>query len=173
MKVHANDYDEYGPFGEVVRASGAMAGVNPFQFSTKYTDAETGLNYYGYRYYNPSTGRWLSRDPLEEQGGANLYGFVGNNPLDRFDPYGQSWLEVIGLFGNWVTGTGSTYQVFQPGSDPVADMKGAPGVDKARAYFRKKNQGKCCGDLQALTNYDASFGLTGLIQAGGNSTVSV
>ena len=42
-----------------------MAKVNPFMFSTKFYDWETGLYYYGYRYYNPSTGRWLSRDPLQ------------------------------------------------------------------------------------------------------------
>jgi RHS repeat-associated protein len=40
-----------------------MAKLNPFRFSTKYDDDETDLLYYGYRYYNPSTGRWLSRDP--------------------------------------------------------------------------------------------------------------
>jgi RHS repeat-associated protein len=45
-----------------------MAKINPFMFSTKYYDWETGLYYYGYRYYNPSTGRWLSRDPLGEPG---------------------------------------------------------------------------------------------------------
>ena len=63
---------EYGPFGEVIRATGPMAKANPFRFSTKYQDDETDLLYYGYRYYNASTGRWLNRDPLEEGGGYNL-----------------------------------------------------------------------------------------------------
>jgi RHS repeat-associated protein len=67
---------EYGPFGEVIRASGAMASSFPIRWSTKYTDLETDLVYYGYRYYNPGTGRWLSRDPIGEKGGLNLYGFV-------------------------------------------------------------------------------------------------
>jgi RHS repeat-associated protein len=58
---------EYGPFGELVRSSGSMAKVNPFRFSTKYQDDESDLLYYGYRYYNPSTGRWISRDPLWER----------------------------------------------------------------------------------------------------------
>jgi RHS repeat-associated protein len=57
-----------GPFGEVIRATGPMAKGNPFRFSTKYQDDETDLLYYGYRYYNASTGRWLSRDPFEESG---------------------------------------------------------------------------------------------------------
>jgi len=44
--------------------------------------------YYGYRYYDPKTGRWLSRDPIEERGGINLYGFVGNSPIQRIDLFG-------------------------------------------------------------------------------------
>ena len=81
---------EYGPFGELLRASGPMAIANAFRFSTKYQDDETGLVYYGYRYYNAGTGRWLSRDLLGEQGGPNLYGFVQNSP---------TWLsDALGLF---------------------------------------------------------------------------
>jgi RHS repeat-associated protein len=79
---------EYGPFGEAVRASGANLDQFAFRFSTKYQDVETGLLYYGLRYYNPSTGRWPSRDPIEERGGANLYGMVGNDPVNGFDPFG-------------------------------------------------------------------------------------
>jgi RHS repeat-associated protein len=62
---------------------------NPFRFSTKYLDGETGLYYYGWRYYNPVTGRWSSRDPIEERGGVNLYGFVGNIPTSRIDLLGM------------------------------------------------------------------------------------
>ncbi len=78
---------EYGPFGEtlVVEENGVS---NPFRFSTKYLDSETGLYYYGYRYYNPVTGRWLSKDPVGERGGMNLYGFVGNNGVLRVDTWG-------------------------------------------------------------------------------------
>ena len=45
-------------------------------------------------FYNPSTGRWLSRDPLGERGGANLHGFVDNNPANRFDALGLQALPV-------------------------------------------------------------------------------
>jgi RHS repeat-associated protein len=65
-----------------------MATANPFRFSTKFQDDETDLLYYGYRYYDSSTGRWNSRDPIEEQGGFNLYGFVANGPLDKIDRLG-------------------------------------------------------------------------------------
>jgi RHS repeat-associated protein len=44
--------------------------------------------YYGYRYYHPQTGRWINRDPIEESGGLNLYGFVGNSPIIRIDILG-------------------------------------------------------------------------------------
>ena len=51
---------------------------------------ETGLVYYNYRYYSPELGRWLSRDPIEEQGGYNLYGMVGNNPVIQWDKLGYA-----------------------------------------------------------------------------------
>ena len=60
-----------------------------FRFSTKYEDLESGLNYYGYRYYNSENGSWLSRDPIEEQGGLNLYGFVRNNVINQIDVLGE------------------------------------------------------------------------------------
>jgi len=50
------------------------------------------MNIYGYRYYDPNTGRWPLRDPIEEQGGVNLYGFVGNDGVSAIDVFGwQSW----------------------------------------------------------------------------------
>ncbi|MBI4663666.1 MAG: hypothetical protein HY735_33105, partial [Verrucomicrobia bacterium] len=79
---------EYGPFGEPIRISGTQGKANPFRWSTKFTDDETDLVYYGHRYYNPSTGRFLSRDPIEEKGGPNLYAFVSNNPIDSVDAFG-------------------------------------------------------------------------------------
>jgi RHS repeat-associated protein len=61
-----SDQHEYGPFGEAIRATGPTAQLNPFQFSTKHHDDETDLLYYGYRWYQRDTGRWLSKDPLFE-----------------------------------------------------------------------------------------------------------
>lgn len=83
------NYD-YNAFGETTLIQGSAAGFNPFRFSTKYTDEETGLVYYGLRYYSPSTGRWISRDPLEEQGGTNLYGACLNDPVNKWDILGQN-----------------------------------------------------------------------------------
>ena len=86
---------EYGPFGEVIRATGPMAKVNPFRFSTKYQDDETDFLYYGYRYYNASTGRWPSRDPIGEKGGLDLYCFVNNSPEMFFDALGLATTKVV------------------------------------------------------------------------------
>ena len=49
---------------------------------------QVGVTFYTYRYYDPLTGRWPSRDPIEEQGGANLYGFVGNDGINSIDRFG-------------------------------------------------------------------------------------
>ncbi|WP_221774321.1 RHS repeat-associated core domain-containing protein, partial [Puniceicoccus vermicola] len=79
---------EYSSFGRVIASTGAPDDF-AFRFSTKYQDNETDLLYYGFRYYNPETGRWPSRDPIGERGGLNLYGFVGNAGVDRWDYLGQ------------------------------------------------------------------------------------
>ena len=78
----------YDAFGNIIDQSGAMVDAFSFRFSTKYFDSETGLYYYGYRYYSPVLMRWLNRDPLEEDGGVNLYAMCGNRPVDCFDSIG-------------------------------------------------------------------------------------
>jgi integrase/recombinase XerD len=57
-----------------------------------------GVTYYLYRWYDPLTGRWPSRDPIEEQGGVNLYGFVGNNAISWWDYLGMAWPKSPGDF---------------------------------------------------------------------------
>jgi len=61
---------------------------------------ETGLVYYGHRFYSPSLGRFINRDPIEEQGGLNLYGFCGNNSINSWDVLGMG--EEDGYFGSTV-----------------------------------------------------------------------
>ncbi|MEP2775846.1 MAG: RHS repeat-associated core domain-containing protein [Luteolibacter sp.] len=80
----------------------------PVEFQTRYSaliipvtapEPLRSLKYYGYRYYDPKTGRWLNRDPIGERGGINLYSFVHNSPINRYDR--------LGLMGEefWVVGT--------------------------------------------------------------------
>jgi RHS repeat-associated protein len=61
---------------------------NPWRFSSKRTDSETGFVYFGRRYYDPQLGKWLTMDPLGLKAGPNLYAYVLNNPLTHIDLYG-------------------------------------------------------------------------------------
>lgn len=100
---------EYGPFGETVRAWVAPTlspeirdafATRPFRYSTKFTDSETNLVYYGYRYYDPSLGRFINRDPIGESGGLNLYAFTGNSPVNGYDYLGLNgfWQSILDWF---------------------------------------------------------------------------
>ncbi|WP_073472476.1 RHS repeat domain-containing protein [Desulfatibacillum alkenivorans] len=80
---------EYDPFGRLINAQGSKANLNPYRFSTKPMDQQTGLYYYGYRYLDVELGRWVNRDPIEEEGGWNLYGFVANMCTNTLDPLGK------------------------------------------------------------------------------------
>ncbi|WP_180974701.1 tlde1 domain-containing protein [Akkermansia muciniphila] len=79
---------EYRPYGGLVTSEGNMAQENKFRFSCEYMDDELGLIYYNYRHLNPRDGRWISRDPIMEQGGWNLFAFVGNKIFNQADILG-------------------------------------------------------------------------------------
>jgi RHS repeat-associated protein len=101
---------EYDPYGNILLKndvdSSGLVNANPFRFSTKWLDTELaspnakgavgpdGMYYYGYRFYSPRLGRWINRDPLEEEGGLLLYGFVGNQPIGSIDPDGRAEVKV-------------------------------------------------------------------------------
>ncbi|MBA3814939.1 MAG: RHS repeat-associated core domain-containing protein, partial [Parachlamydiaceae bacterium] len=76
----------YSSFGEELFNDS----VSPWCFSSKRVDNESGLVYFGRRYYDPVVGRWISQDPLGREGGPNLYAYVLNNPQTNFDLYGLS-----------------------------------------------------------------------------------
>ena len=84
----------YGPFGQTVSATGSMAQINPFRFSSEFHDDETGLVYYNYRYYSPELGRWTKRDPIEEDGGFNLYSMSYNNFINGVDKLGLDYVTL-------------------------------------------------------------------------------
>lgn len=79
---------EYDGFGGIVAQSGELAGKFLHRFSTRPYDSILGCYYYGHRFYNPSLGRWISPDPIQETGGDNLYAFCDNNPVLRWDYLG-------------------------------------------------------------------------------------
>jgi len=139
---------DYDSFLGVVRATGPMAFTNVMLGSTKYYDWESGLYYYGHRYYKPSTGTWPNRDPIEELSFLRSYVkllspkdryamsvrspsgnesvFIQNDPEDKFDVLG---LCPAGTCDKWtinvtmVTGGGSAVVILDVWATLTADPK--------------------------------------------------
>ncbi len=77
----------YDPFGMVIKDTNP--GFQPFGFAGGLYDRDTGLVRFGYRDYDPEVGRWTSKDPISFAGGdANLYAYVGGDPVNWVDPSG-------------------------------------------------------------------------------------
>ena len=81
----ANTYT-YDSFGNMTNSTGSVR--NPFVFAGREYDSETNLYFNRARYYNPSTGRFISEDPIRFWGGMNFYGYVYNSPANFIDPLG-------------------------------------------------------------------------------------
>ena len=95
-------------------SSGALS--SPFGYKAQfayYTDSETGLLLLTHRYYDPNTGRFLTRDPISYGGGINLYAYVANSPVDSIDPLGLTRLEFYINTGTLVviTNEGFRYHI--------------------------------------------------------------
>jgi len=146
---------EYDPFGRTTVATGAKAQDFAHRFSTKPLDAETGLYYYGYRYYDPVTGRWPSRDPIEEDGGVNLYGFVRNDGVGRVDVLGMAeefWVDVDGPeFDNVMRAALRLTNETQTATFSVFDLS-----TTTEDEILKKTENKC-----AVLNYTNRIDATG------------
>ncbi len=78
----------YDPFGNQIMAVGPVSALNPYRFSSKEWHPNSGLYYYGYRFYEPNLQRWLNQDPIQENGGINLHTFLANNCLGFIDFFG-------------------------------------------------------------------------------------
>ena len=81
-------YDVFGPvtFMDADFSTISVSAYNwNFLFHAEFMESDTGLYDYGYRYYQPQLGRWISRDPIGEEGGFNFYEFGGNNPISALD----------------------------------------------------------------------------------------
>jgi RHS repeat-associated protein len=94
---YAEGFDAYG------NPSNPTIGT-PFQYQGAwggYTDSETGLVLQGHRYYDPATGTWLTRDPIGQAGGVNVYGYVGGDPVNWNDEDGLKKKKRGGIGGWW------------------------------------------------------------------------
>ena len=98
---------DYSPYGQVVSTEDL---VQPVQWSSEMNDYELALVYYNYLYYNPIDSRWINRDPIAEEGGWNLYGFVGNNACKYNDVRGCiSYVQIDSFVGHAWIRTGAQY----------------------------------------------------------------
>jgi RHS repeat-associated protein len=140
---------DYDAFGQKVTNTVAMGNeVCPFGFSSKYEDKETGLLYYGFRYYSPEIGRWLSRDPIGERGGVNLYGMCGNDAVNYVDLVGHEKLSLtydVSGDDSWkmkLHVTPFADGTFMKMSDALADAKAKVG--------KHDKEGKCDNCIKSL-----------------------
>ncbi|MBQ4481418.1 MAG: DUF2235 domain-containing protein [Victivallales bacterium] len=83
----------YDPFGNCAHVG---TSANPFRFSSEYCDEETELVYYNYRYYAPSIGRWIKRDPIGEKREKNLMQFCLNSVVSYYDRFGLALWAIDG-----------------------------------------------------------------------------
>jgi RHS repeat-associated protein len=137
---------EYDPFGNKTVSSGSYSS-QPYQWSSKEFHAPSGMVYYLYRFYSPQLGRWINRDPIEEAGGINLYGFVGNNGVSGIDPLGyvaratvvSAVREVLGSY----LGGGTSYS-FGPDHPWTKQIKEYSRVKEEIDSIAKEIQKLCC-----------------------------
>ncbi|MGH7238589.1 MAG: RHS repeat domain-containing protein, partial [Candidatus Saccharimonadales bacterium] len=133
----------YTAFGEV--DTGTKNSISPWRFASKRYDPETGLHFFGRRYYDATNGVWLTQDPLGIQEGPNLYAYVRNNPLTLLDLYGlleergffeRAWdticdgassaFDYVGSFFSGSSGGSSSVSDQSYASDPINSGNWAP-----------------------------------------------
>ena len=132
---------DYAAFGETIKMVGTISAENPIQFSSKCKDWETGLVYYGARYYDSSLGRWLSREPSGEFDGPNPFAFLRNHASDFAD--------VLGLYGV----SGHFYTTF------IAARAAGYDVDAAYSLAYYSQYPDQIWDLSAYNGIEDSAGM--------------
>ena len=133
-------------------------------------ETASGVRYYGLRYYNPSTGRWPNRDPIEEEGGINLYGFVGNNPINRWDEFGLSADSDVGpidLGLNWVRGKGPQDYHFNDGDYFTNTLRRSRVIKEALAEARALLCSYCKSGSGSLPSGTFSYDYHGAMKGSG------
>jgi RHS repeat-associated protein len=140
----------YDPFGNLLGSEGPQAEANSYRFSSKSLDQTTGLCYYGFRWYDPNLQRWINRDPIGENGGINLYEFVGNDPVKYVDPLGLDiWVggrgphqninvgDPNGTFSSYSFGLDSRWAMLNPLRTGVIYLDDPPRCPKLQYGYLK------------------------------------
>ena len=154
----------YNSFGNLLSSTGSV--VNPFRFTARESDSETGLYFYRARYYDPSTGRFLSEDPIGFDGGVNWYTYTNNEPTLFLDPYGtstQGALQTARDLANWLRG--NNRNIIHIEDAATRDLSETPGMQDIRNQFKDKgcNYDRfLCNDYQ-YTQFRTTDNLTGQV----------
>ncbi|WP_211233783.1 RHS repeat domain-containing protein, partial [Comamonas composti] len=119
---------DYGAFGRARVDAGSRVSSH-IRFPGQYHDEETGLHYNRYRYYEPETGRYLSKDPIGLEGGIDQLGYAKGNPIKNVDPIGLETVFVINTNGlghvGVLVGSGDHAVLYDPGGSFRNEIKGS------------------------------------------------
>jgi len=154
---------DYDSFGNILTDSDPSFTL-PFAFSGGFHDADTGLVRFGYRDYDPDTGRWTAKDPILFKGGdTDLYGYVQNDPVNQVDPRGLLTV-AIGIAGTGGGGAAGTYS-----KALVVDGHGNIGMISTLGGGGMGGITASGGGMIQIKNADNIYQLTGFsVQTGGS-----
>lgn len=129
---------EYVPFGEVFIEERNNVWNTPYLFNAKEFDEETGMYYYGARYYEPRISLWMTTDPLEEEyPNIITYGFCHNNPVVLVDPDGMG--DYYNKNGIWLGNDGKKDNLAYL-ADVVLDKDGSKHFQNATVLSLKNSE---------------------------------
>ncbi|PZR25401.1 MAG: hypothetical protein DI535_18185 [Citrobacter freundii] len=139
LSGEVSQHQEYSAFGETFFEEHSKVYETPYLFNAKERDAETGLYYYGARYYDPRTSIWISVDPrAEKYPGVSPYNYALLNPVRLIDPDGREPELIEGK--SWA-------EILHPEGDKTNDFKRPRDYFKRKFDTDKENNKSECKDL--------------------------